>query len=383
MQVEARNSDLNTVPALEPPPGQTSNLNNPYSLRNYMYATAGVTVALSTIAVLLRLFMKARVLRRVQLEDYILVLSLIGFYAFTGLMIEAVHLGQGSHQWNVSIAHLQGVVKLANIIEIIYCPTILGAKVAMLLQMKRIFVVGRKGVLFWLHETLLWTNIPCYLAIMLSFILACVPREKLWQPELPGHCISSNGSLIASSALNVVSDVTMLLLPLMVIIRLQLPPRTKIVLGVVFGTGVLSCISSTCRLVYGVFLTRTHDFTWGIAPVGLWAIGEICSVILSGAIPLLPGFIKFVRGQDASSTGPSYGNGGSSRRQGHTTHTASAVQQHVPGQADKGSYHCYHEMGVMNDAHVSAVSLLKEDQTREMGPGIVKTVHLQTEYSNA
>jgi hypothetical protein len=204
-----------------------------------MYATAAVTLALSTIAVLLRIFMKARVLCRVQLEDYILVLSLIGFYSFTGLMIEAVHLGQGSHQWNVSIAHFQGVVRLANIVEIIYCPTILGAKVAMLLQMKRIFLINKKAKLFWLHEILLWTNIPCYLALMLSFIFACIPREKLWNSALPGRCISSNGSLIASSALNMVSDVTMLLLPLMVIIRLQLPPRTKIILGVVFGTGVL------------------------------------------------------------------------------------------------------------------------------------------------
>ncbi|KAL2830900.1 hypothetical protein BDW59DRAFT_177592 [Aspergillus cavernicola] len=374
--------DLNTVPALEPPPGHTSNLDNPYSLRNYMYATAGVTLALSTIAVLLRVFMKARVLRRMQLEDYILALSLIGFYAFTGLMIEAVHSGQGTHQWNVSTAHLQDVVRLSNIIEIIYCPTILGAKVAMLLQMKRIFIISKKGKLFWLHEILLWANIPCYLAIMLSFILACVPREKLWHPELPGRCISSNSSLIASSALNVVSDITMLFLPLMVILRLQLPPRTKIILGVVFGTGVLGCISSTFRLAYGVLLTQTDDFTWGIAPVGLWAIGEICSVILSGAIPLLPGFIKFVRGQDASGSGPSYGNAGSSRRQGHSTHTASAAQN-LPDQADKGTYDCYYELGVMNDAHVSAASLIKADQKHDPGSNIVKTVHIQTDYANS
>lgn len=231
-------SDL-TTPALKPPHGQFSDLDKPPVLRVHFIATAAVTLVLSTIAVVLRIFVKARVLRRVQLEEYILVMSLAGFYAFTLLMVTATNFGEGAHQWNVSIAGFKRVVELANVIEIIYCPTILGAKVAMLLQMKRMFVVSKKGKLYWLHEVLLWTNVPCYLAITLSFILACVPRQKLWEPDLPGRCISSNGSLIASSAINVVSDITMLLFPLMVIMRLQLPSRTKLILGMVFGTGIL------------------------------------------------------------------------------------------------------------------------------------------------
>lgn len=129
--------------------------------------------------------------------------------------------------------------QLSNIIEIIYCPVILGAKVSMLLQMRRLFVVSKKGKLFWLHEILLWTNVPCYLALMLSFIFVCVPREALWNPNVPGRCISPTGSLIASSSLNVVSDVTMLLLPLTVIARLQLPARSRLILAAVFGTGIL------------------------------------------------------------------------------------------------------------------------------------------------
>jgi hypothetical protein len=109
---EEANIDLNTVPALEPPPGQVSNLEDPYSLRRYMYITAGLGLSLSTAAVLLRVFIKARVMRLMQLEEYILILSQIGFYVFTGLMIHAVHLGQGIHQWNVSVAHLQRVIEV-------------------------------------------------------------------------------------------------------------------------------------------------------------------------------------------------------------------------------------------------------------------------------
>lgn len=37
----------------------------------------------------------------------------------------------------------------------------------------------------------------------------------------------------------------------------------------------------------------------------------------------------------------------------------------------------------MNDAHVSAASLLKADQKHDAELSIVKTVHIQTEYDGA
>jgi hypothetical protein len=118
----------------------------------------------------------------------------------------------------------------------------LGAKVAMLLQMKRIFVVNRKSSLFLLIEILLWTNCGCYFALMMAFAFDCVPRAKLWNPELPGRCIDPNASLLVS-ALNVVSDVSMLVIPLVVVSRLQLPRKSKRILSVVFGSGILYVVT--------------------------------------------------------------------------------------------------------------------------------------------
>lgn len=104
--------DPNTTPGLQPPPGQVSNLNGPSPLVSQMYVAAGLGLGLATLAVILRFFTKVRVLRSVQLEEYILVFSLLGFFAFTFLMIHAVHLGQGAHQWNVSVADVQRVIQV-------------------------------------------------------------------------------------------------------------------------------------------------------------------------------------------------------------------------------------------------------------------------------
>lgn len=159
----------------------------------------------------------------------------------------------------------------------------------MLLQIKRIFVVGKKGMLFWLHEIILWLNVPTYIALMFSFLFACVPRSRIWDKTVPGHCISTPTSLIATSVLNILSDVSMLILPLAVIMQLQLPTRSKIILSAIFGTGIMyglayflqsmdkfsdghrSIIASVIRLVFTVRLIESEDFTRAIMPVGLWA----------------------------------------------------------------------------------------------------------------
>jgi hypothetical protein len=104
--------DLNNVPALEPPTGETSNLINPHNMDIYMYITASLGLGLSMLAVVVRVLAKVHVTRTLQLEEFILLLSQCGFVAFVGLMIHATKLGQGIHQWNVSIAHFQKVVNV-------------------------------------------------------------------------------------------------------------------------------------------------------------------------------------------------------------------------------------------------------------------------------
>ena len=89
---------------------------------------------------------------------------------------------------------------------------------------------------------------------MTANILECSPRRKLWDPTIHGHCISSNGFGVSSGALNVISDFSILLLPLPLIWRLQMPINKKISVTVVFGFGLFGCIISVLRLIYSVDL---------------------------------------------------------------------------------------------------------------------------------
>ena len=73
---------------------------------------------------------------------------------------------------------------------------------------------------------------------------------------MPGHCVSRHNLGVASSVMNVVSDFSILLLPLPLIWRLQISWEKKSRVLAVFSVGLFACIASVLRLVYQIELTR-------------------------------------------------------------------------------------------------------------------------------
>ena len=61
--------DIYTTPAGPPPPGQVSNLVNPFYLRTISFTTHALCLAISTIAVALRIFTKVHVMKQFRYED--------------------------------------------------------------------------------------------------------------------------------------------------------------------------------------------------------------------------------------------------------------------------------------------------------------------------
>ncbi|GAW21830.1 hypothetical protein ANO14919_113550 [Xylariales sp. No.14919] len=139
-----------------------------------------------------------------------------------------------------------------------------------------------------LISALIWANLFFYLAIFFAFVFACVPRSKITNPTLPGRCISTNASILATSAINVVSDISILIIPTVAVWNLQLTPRKKFGVSVVFAVGIFACIACVVRLYYSVKLTQSEDATWHIEPVGSWALAEFTTVILVACFPVLP-----------------------------------------------------------------------------------------------
>ncbi|KAF1956305.1 hypothetical protein CC80DRAFT_593772 [Byssothecium circinans] len=293
----SRAVDIHTTPAMKAPDGLKSNLVNPVSQHTAVIWTTCICLSLSTLSVMARTFTKAFIKKEMEIEDYSIIFAGLGFGAFSAVMLLAETAGHGRHEWDVSIAGVMRVAYLANILEIVYPPVMFAAKFTILTQIKRIFTTHQKNFVYWSVQTCLAINFLAYFATFIAFIFACWPREKIWNPKVPGKCISTNSSILVTSAINLVSDFMILLIPLHAIKGLHIATSKKIGVGAIFATGIFACISSIIRLYYSVKLTTTHDIMWAIAPVGILA--EFATVMLVACIPTFPRLVRyFVNGKE-------------------------------------------------------------------------------------
>jgi hypothetical protein len=127
---------------------------------------------------------------------------------------------------------------LANVLEVFYNPLIFLTKLSILLQYQRIFCPHRNGI-FRLIWALIIFNLLFYIAVMIPQILACSPREKIWHPLIPGKCLDLASILIAGAVVNIISDFSILILPIYSVWQLQLNTARKIGVSSVFATGLL------------------------------------------------------------------------------------------------------------------------------------------------
>ena len=128
--------------------------------------------------------------------------------------------------------------KRANLVDVFYSPVICLIKLAILLQIGNIFAPSRTR-LYWVICGLATLTVMYYFATMVARILACIPREKIWNPSVPGVCINSAAAIVASAALNTISDIVLLILPLRSIWRLQMRLQRKMQLSTLFATALL------------------------------------------------------------------------------------------------------------------------------------------------
>ena len=70
-----------------------------------------------------------------------------------------------------------------------------------------------------------------------------MPRDKIFNPRLQGRCVNINDAVIVTACINIGSDVSIFVLPLARIWRLQMPLRRKVGVSAIFAFGLLYVLS--------------------------------------------------------------------------------------------------------------------------------------------
>ncbi|RDL40437.1 uncharacterized protein BP5553_00416 [Venustampulla echinocandica] len=284
--------DFDITPSLAPPPGVVPNFENPESIRTIIDFTLGICIGVSSLFVLLRIWTRFFIVKMHGWEDYTMIIAWLMFIAYITLGFLAEQYGSGIHQWDVPLSHFFKFLYLANVLEVLYNPVIFTTKLSILLQYKRIFCPHNSGTTYWLIHVLIWSNLLYYIAVMIPQIVVCNPREKAWHPYLPGKCLDLPSILITGAVVNIISDFSILILPVHSIWKLQMSRSRKYGVTAIFATGLFACVSSIMRLYNNVIFKTTEDITYNLSGVALWTIAEITSGMICGCLPLLPNLFR-------------------------------------------------------------------------------------------
>ncbi|KAI1265008.1 hypothetical protein F5Y18DRAFT_436429 [Xylariaceae sp. FL1019] len=280
--------------ALEPPPGAVVDFENPPNMTALGNSVAIAGLVVTSLTVLIRIHSWAFVLTSVKgrLEAFLVIsgfASYIGF-AYSLLRIGTVELGWWVHQWNVTVGDTIPFAYWVYIAGLLYNSAIAPVKVAILVEWMRIFSPRNHNAFWWLCQIVLWINTVYYIAATIVEAMQCTPRARIWDPTVDGTCLPTKVVEVASSTINVISDVVILVAPQFVIWRLQLSKGKKVGVALVFAVGLFGTISSIFRLVATQAYLRSEDSTYTVSAVGFWAYSEMTSVFLVYGLPAIPSF---------------------------------------------------------------------------------------------
>ena len=88
-----------------------------------------------------------------------------------------------------------------------------------------------------------------YGATALAKIFQCTPRSKIVDDSIPGTCINLYVVLFSDRVFNTITDFVILLMPSVVLFRLQMTKRKKIIILMIFTFSLWYVFPIDCLLV--------------------------------------------------------------------------------------------------------------------------------------
>lgn len=225
-------------------------------------ATASVSFFLSLTWTLLRIW--ARYLRRVtpfMLEDYFCYIALLAHFAYTvNTIYMAVRGGVGYHIEQLQPFQIELFSKTTFIAMILYAIALGFIKLSIARTFQRIYFtkkfkiaayIGMGFVASWVIQTIL------------IGALICQPVQLNWDPRVRGHCGNQKAAFTSVSAVDILTDLYLLVLPMRPLYYLQVSRTQKIYLALIFS-GAFVTVAVTIIRLYLVYAIDYEDLSYSV-----------------------------------------------------------------------------------------------------------------------
>lgn len=227
-------------------------------------------------------------------DDLAVVLGMLFSWGCEIVNILASHTSLGHHIITLSMPAMISFFRHLYAFEVMYSLSMTFVKFSVLLFQYRIFpILTFRRILLFVGAFVIAFEI----ASTLVFIFQCVPVADFWIRLGGGlrggsKCIQFKKYLLVQGAINTVTDLAILLLPLPLLWRLRASTLQKWVLIGIFFSGLVVTAVSMVRLVV---LAHYHgkDATWDFLPSTIWMAAEPAIAVLSACLPSLrPLFVR-------------------------------------------------------------------------------------------
>ncbi|OQD94206.1 hypothetical protein PENSOL_c027G05473 [Penicillium solitum] len=242
-----------------------------------------ILLVLATGGLLVRLFVRLRYLTGINIDDVICMTS----WAFTFILCFTVMLmtkyGFGKHVGTVSSFSDRAMfLKLDFVIMLAYVLALGTIKMSFCLLYLHIFPGRKFRICCWL---LLAGIVTHTIAETLVVIFQCTPVHKAWDATglVEGTCVDMNIFYYANFAIKMASDLALFTMPIPKVLQLKMSMGKRAGLAVMFGLGLLVCMTSIIRISY--LNTFKDDHTWSLVNAMNWSCVEVAVAIFIACIP--------------------------------------------------------------------------------------------------
>jgi len=178
------------------------------------------------------------------------------------------------------------------------------AKLSILIFYNRVFGIN-KSFRWTAYATMAFVVGYC-VSNVLAIIFQCVPVAAAWnlmlRLEHSGNCASLTKIDIAIGGFNIPSDLLILILPIPMLWRLQLPWSRKLGLIAVFATGAFVCVTAIIREVIIVRTLEDRDQAWTVCDSMIWLTLEMNIGIFCGCLPALNSLLRHLHSKNLFSS---------------------------------------------------------------------------------
>ncbi|PHH63449.1 hypothetical protein CDD81_5828 [Ophiocordyceps australis] len=269
-----------------------------------LIATCISLLVLSWIAVSLRTYTRAVVIKSFQVDDWLMLAAQLIFTVACAFILEGVRRGLGRHNDAVPeasdrVAALmwQALATALYILDMMFIKLSIGIFLLRLSVGKvyqYILQVSLVVIALWSMGVFLWD------------VFQCTPVAKQWDFRITHGRCASPGEIISAayaiSALSIISDWLYALLPIPMVWNVKMTKQAKATVIVILGLGIFASVATLIRLNFLSGLEHETDLMYSATDAMIWTLVEPGVAIIASSLATIRPLLRAMRVKGFTST---------------------------------------------------------------------------------